>query len=95
MACRIDRIQADSNLVVLRISGQIAQDDVEILRAVIDQEPGCTTIDLEEVRVIDRGAVELLALSQARGLALRNCPPYIQEWIEREREQRCREGRDK
>ena len=87
MACRIDRLQADRHLVVLRISGRIALDDIEILRTAIDQEPGALAIDLEEVSLVDRGAVDLLALSEARGVTLRNCPPYIREWIAREREQ--------
>jgi ABC-type transporter Mla MlaB component len=87
MACRIDRLQAETDLVVLRISGRIAQDDLEILRAAIDREPGALAIDLEEVSLVDRGAVDLLALSEAKGVTLRNCPPYIQEWIARERQQ--------
>ena len=87
MACRIDRLQAEGDLVVLRISGRIAQDDVEILRAAIDRERGAMAIDLEEVSVVDRGAVDVLALSEARGIELRNCPPYIREWISREEEQ--------
>ena len=87
MACRIDRIQADRDLVVLRISGRIALDDIEIIRAAIDQELGALAIDLEEVSLVDRGAVDLLALSEARGVTLRNCPPYIREWISREEEQ--------
>ena len=59
---------------MLRISGRIAQDDVEILRAAIDQEQGAMVIDLEEISVVDRSAVDLLALSVARGVTLRNCP---------------------
>ena len=87
MACRIDRLQAERDLVVLRISGRITQDDVDVLRAAIDQEPGAIVIDLEEVSLVDRGAVDVLARSEARGVELRNCPPYIREWIAREREQ--------
>ena len=73
--------------MVLRISGRIALDDVEILRAAIAEEPRAMAIDLEEVSVVDRAAVDLLAFSEARGVALRNCPPYIREWISREEEQ--------
>jgi len=87
MACRIDRLQTDRDLVVLRISGRIALHDIEILRAAIDQEAGAVAIDLEEVSLVDRDAVDLLALSEARGVAIRNCPPYIQAWIARERAQ--------
>jgi hypothetical protein len=87
MACRIDRLLAERDLVVLRISGRIATDDVDVLRVAIDQEHGAIAIDLGEVGLIDRGAVNLLALSEARGVELRNCPPYIREWIAREQEQ--------
>jgi len=84
MACRIDRLQVERDLVVLRVSGRIEQNDVEILRAAIDQERGAIAIDLAEVCLVDRSAVTLLALNEARGVTLRNCPPYIREWISRE-----------
>jgi hypothetical protein len=44
-------------------------------------------IDLQEISVVDRSAVDLLALSVARGVTLRNCPGYIREWITREERQ--------
>jgi ABC-type transporter Mla MlaB component len=88
MACRIDRLLAEKDLVVLRISGRIAQDDVDVLRSALDQERGAIAIDLAEVGLVDRGAVNLLVLIETRGVELRNCPPYIREWIAREREQR-------
>jgi ABC-type transporter Mla MlaB component len=88
MACRIDRLLAESDLVVLRISGWIARDDVDVLRSALDQERGAIAIDLAEVGLVDRGAVNLLVLIERTGVELRNCPPYIREWIAREREQR-------
>jgi ABC-type transporter Mla MlaB component len=88
MACRIDRLLAERDLVVLRISGRIARDDVDILGSALDQERGAIAIDLAEVGLVDRSAVNLLVLSETRGVELRNCPPYIREWIAREREQR-------
>ncbi len=90
MACRIDRLLAAGDLVVLRMSGRITRDDVDVLRVAIDQERGAIAIDLAEVGLINRGAVNLLALSEARGVELRNCPPYIRELISREQEQRLR-----
>ena len=88
MACRIDRLLAERHLVVLRISGRIAGDDVDVLRSALDQERGAIAIDLAEVGLVDRSAVNLLVLSETRGVELRHCPPYIREWIAREREQR-------
>ena len=87
MACRIDRLVTERGLVVLRISGRITGDDVDVLRAAIDQERGAVAIDLEEVGVVDRAAVDLLVFSEGRGIELRNCPPYIREWVDRERAQ--------
>jgi hypothetical protein len=87
MACRIDRVPAERDFVVLRISGRITQDDITVLRAAIDQERAALAIDLAEVGLVDRDAVNLLVLSEGRGIVLRNCPAYIREWVDRERAQ--------
>jgi hypothetical protein len=87
MACRIDRVTAERDFVVLRISGRITQDDIPVLGAAIDQERGALAIDLAEVGLVDRDTVNLLAFSEGRGIELRNCPPYIREWVDRERVQ--------
>ena len=86
MACRIDRLTTEE-FVVLRISGRMTQDDIPVLSAAIDQERGALAIDLTEVGLVDRDTVNLLASSEGRGIELRNCPPYIREWIDRERAQ--------
>ena len=85
MSCRIDRVVSADNLVVLFISGQITGEHVDILRGVLEQESGGFAIDLKNVLLVDREAVKLLALSEANGTELRNCPPYIREWVTRER----------
>ena len=90
MALRIDRLVIERGLVALRISGQITGDDVDVLRAAIDQERGAVAINLEEVGLVDRAAVSLLVFSEGRGIELRNCPPYIREWVDRERAQHTR-----
>jgi hypothetical protein len=87
MACRIDRLPAEGDFVVLRISGRITQDDIPVLRAAIHQERGALAIDLTEVGLVDRDTVNLLAFSEGRGIELRNCPPYIREWVDRVRAQ--------
>ena len=55
-----------------------------MLRGVLEQESGGFAIDLKNVLLVDREAVKLLALSEANGTELRNCPPYIREWVTRE-----------
>ena len=85
MSCRIDRVVSAEHLVVLFISGRITAEHVDILRGVLEQESGGFAIDLKNVLLVDREAVKLLALSEANGTELRNCPPYIREWVTRER----------
>ena len=83
MTCRIDRLSVEQG-VALRISGRIAGEDLEVLRTALE-EVRVIAIDLAEVELVDRDAVEFLALTEANGIALRNCPAYIREWITRER----------
>ena len=85
MSCRIDRVVSADNLAVLFISGRITGEHVDMLRGVLEQESGDFAIDLKDVLLIDRDGVKLLALSEANGTELRNCPPYIREWVTRER----------
>ena len=85
MSCRIDRVVIREDLDVLCISGRITEDDVDMLRGVLEQESGGFAIDLKNVLLVDREAVRLLALREANGTELRNCPPYIREWVTRER----------
>jgi hypothetical protein len=72
-------------LVVLFVSGQITDEHVDTLRGVLEQEPGGFVIDLKNVLLVDREAVKLLARTEAHGTELRNCPPYVREWVTRER----------
>jgi anti-anti-sigma regulatory factor len=86
MSCKIERIIDGQDLVVLRVSGRIEGEHVDTLREVIGQQKGGAALDLQEVILADRDAVRLLALSEANGLELRNCPPYIREWVSKERD---------
>jgi anti-anti-sigma regulatory factor len=85
MHCRIDRHVIGEGLVVLHVSGEITGQHVNMLRDVLEQEAGIVALDLKNVAIADREAVKLLALSEANGTELRNCPLYIREWVTRER----------
>jgi hypothetical protein len=85
MSCRIDRVISDDNRVVLLVSGRITGEHVDILRGALEQESVGFAIDLKNVLLVDREAVKLLTLSEANGTELRNCPPYVREWVTRER----------
>jgi anti-anti-sigma regulatory factor len=83
MTCRIDRLPIERG-VVLRISGRIAGEDLDVLRTALEEDR-VVAIDLTEVELIDREAVTLLARTEGDGIDLRHCPAYIREWLTRER----------
>ena len=69
---------------MLYISGRIAEEDVDTLRALLEQDKGIVAIDLKDVLIVDREAIKLLAVSESNGVELRNCLAYIREWVTRE-----------
>jgi hypothetical protein len=82
VTCRIDRIPTDQGLV-LRISGRITRDDLDVLRTALE-DGSIVAVELAELELIDRDAMKLLAINEANGIELRHCPAYIREWIRRE-----------
>jgi hypothetical protein len=83
MTCRIDRLSIERG-VALRICGRISGEDLEVLRAALE-EGRVAAFELAEIELVDRDAVRFLALNEANGIELRNCPAYIREWVTRER----------
>ena len=85
MTCRIERVEIGECSVILRISGQISAQDVDLLRVLLEPETTALVLDLKDLLLVDREAVKLLALRESNGVELRNCSAYIREWITRER----------
>ena len=83
MTCRVDRVLFEQG-VVLRISGRIAREDLDVLRTSLE-EGRVVALDLTEVELADRDAVTLLARTERNGIELKHCPAYIREWVTRER----------
>ena len=83
MTCRIDRMLIEQG-VVLRISGRIAGEDLDVLRKALE-DGRVVALDLTEVELADRDAVAFLAGTESNGIELRHCPAYIREWVTRER----------
>jgi hypothetical protein len=86
MTYRIDRVSTEQGLV-LRISGRLAEEDLELVRMALDGRR-VVAIELAEVELVSRDAVKLLLEAEAEGIELRSCPAYIREWITKERESR-------
>jgi ABC-type transporter Mla MlaB component len=83
MSFRIDRVTG--NGLILLLSGKLTGEHVNTLRNVLREESGALAIDLKDLSLVDRDAVQLLALAEFNGTELRNCPKYVRQWVNRER----------
>ena len=74
----------DQGIATFALSGRIEHMHVAGLRDLLNAESDVAqiTLDLSEVRLIDRESVRFLAACEARGIKLHNCPSYVREWIE-------------
>jgi anti-anti-sigma regulatory factor len=82
---RIERLsrKGDTHLTV---SGQLNAENLAQLTGLVGSEAAGRRIvlDLKDLTVVDRDAVQFLAHCQADRISLKHCPPYVCEWIRRE-----------
>ena len=82
------RIEKDASGCVtkLRLSGRIQSDQIASIRSEMDDDHCASKIlDLSEVTLVDLGVIRFLMSCEDAGIALVQCPPYIREWMLRER----------
>jgi hypothetical protein len=82
------KIQRSSNAqVVFRLSGEIEEEQIAELEALIRSEVKGRTIilDLKNLTLAGRDAIGFLGRCEADGIELQNCAGYVREWITRER----------
>jgi anti-anti-sigma regulatory factor len=79
------RRSENRGLVTFTLSGRINEEQLVELQKLLEGEaegnPAPLVLDLADVRLVDREAVKFLAECEAGGVELRNCPPYVREWI--------------
>jgi hypothetical protein len=86
MTLRIEQRSQQQGKAVLKLIGQIHSEDLEAFKAqTLEAGPG-VEFDLDELTLVDVGVVRYLGECEQRGVQLLNCPPYIREWIKRERD---------
>jgi hypothetical protein len=74
---------SEEEKAIMAVSGRIEESDLPDLQTVLDAEVKTPdlTLDLGEVRLVNRGALRFLADCEAKGIKLKNCPAYIREWL--------------
>jgi predicted metal-binding protein len=73
---------------VFLLSGRVETQAIAELRRLFELQTDCRDIivDLKDVSLVDREVMRFLARCEADGVSLENCPPYIREWIRREKD---------
>jgi anti-anti-sigma regulatory factor len=73
--------------VAFKLSGRIDQENVAELQALIGAEVSGQHIvlDLRDVTLVGQDGIIFLAECVGIGITLANCPPYVREWITRQR----------
>ena len=82
------KIQRSSNgQVTYMLSGQIEDEDIAELEALIGSEPKGRgmVLDLKNLTLVGQDAIAFLDRCEASGITLKNCPAYIREWIKGQR----------
>jgi hypothetical protein len=75
----------DGLRITLRLIGRVRCDCIEDLSQRIQNQASFIVLDLADVELVDLLSVRFLRDCQDRQIELRNCAPYILEWIRRER----------
>jgi predicted metal-binding protein len=84
MTLRIER-SVRQGFVVFTLSGHMKAEEVAELKTLFDADYRTIVLDLRDVRLADRDAVKFLRDCEAGGMKLENCPEYVREWMEREK----------
>jgi hypothetical protein len=78
-------IETDGPRIILRLIGRVRSDCIETLRERVQNQAPLMVLDLAAVDLVDLQSVRFLRDCQDQKIELRNCAPYILEWIRRER----------
>jgi anti-anti-sigma regulatory factor len=84
------RIQhsAQSGANVFILSGVLDTEHAARLQELLTTAAGRILLDLKDITLVDRAAVQFLARVEIAGTELVNCPEYVRSWIAAEKESR-------
>ena len=81
---RIEK-ESDGHTTTLQLSGRIQSANIGDIQAQMGDEHVCISMDLGDVTLVDVEVVRFLSECEDQDIALVHCPPYVREWILRER----------
>jgi hypothetical protein len=86
---RIEK-ESDGHTTTLRLIGRIQSADIGSIRAQVDDDSVHVLFDLGEVTLVNVEVIRFLSDCEDEGVVLIHCPPYVREWILRERDEASR-----
>jgi anti-anti-sigma regulatory factor len=80
--------RAQSGEAVFKLSGRMDAENVSELESLLNAESreNIIVLDLKELRLVDQDVVSFFRRCEVGGIQLKNCPAYIREWIDGERQ---------
>jgi anti-anti-sigma regulatory factor len=86
MTLRIEKSVRQGS-AVFSLVGRFEAEHIKELEGLLGVQNGArlVVLDLQEVRLVDREAVQFLARCEAAGVQLENCPAYIRQWVGKEK----------
>ena len=81
---RIEK-ESDGHTTTLWLIGRIQAADIGSIRAQMDDDSVHVLFDLGEVTLVNVEVIRFLSDCEDEGVVLIHCPPYVREWILRER----------
>ena len=81
---KIER-QLDGKITIIWVIGRLRLEDLEELKAQTNDSSERMILDLHEVTIVHADVIRFLSTSEKEGITLVHCPPYVREWIQRER----------
>lgn len=81
---RIEK-ETDGCVSKLKLSGRIQLGCIARIRSVMNDGCARKILDLRDVTLVDVAVVRFLISCENEGIELVHCPPYVREWMLRER----------
>ena len=81
MTYRIHR-SATPSTIIFTLSGELDSDHaVRLQELLANEENYQVVLDLKDVTLVTRSAVQFLARVEETGIRIDNCPAYVRRWI--------------
>ena len=80
--------RAANGAVVFKLSGRMGAENIGEVKTMLSAEASDSPIvlDLKDLTLVDQDVVGFLSRCESAGIQFANCPTYIREWINVERQ---------